>query len=296
MSAMLAEGIWYGRGFSPKLIRFCLDGVVFDSREEGVALEDMRKFPMAIHIPLEDMRATPHGYQKFLLVEDDEEDGNLSSVLCLGFHYSNTNKKQIKVKKLFSLGKNVWRDERNNEMFIAFSCSSVLEIPFALSGFCSSTEHEEAYARQIFGADTANSSLADVKMLLRWYNPGKEIAHIALDRWMRVIFIHDGSRRSLAHGRWYWAMGSNNVAWLATHFHFEGKLKESGEPESPSTLFRSVEVSSQHSPLPKPTMYFAVGTKDAMTESLDHAFHVYASMRDHKSWHIVAQVVWQSGV
>jgi hypothetical protein len=130
---MLAEGIWYSRGHAPKLIRFCLDGVVFDSREEGVALEDMHKLPMAIHIPLDIMRATPHGYQKFLLVEDDEEDGNLSSVLCLGFHYSNTNKKQIKVKKLFSLGKNVWRDERNNEMFIALSCSSVLEIPFALS-------------------------------------------------------------------------------------------------------------------------------------------------------------------
>jgi hypothetical protein len=133
-------------------------------------------------------------------------------------------------------------------------------------------------------------------MLLRWNNPGKEIAHIALDRSMRVIFIRDGSRRSLAHGSWFWAMGSNNVAWLATHFHFEGKMNEYGEPESPSTLFRSVEVSSQHSPLPKPRMYFAVGTKHAMTESLDHAFSVYASMRDHKSWHIAAQVVWQSGV
>ncbi len=69
---MLAEGIWYSRGFSPKLIRLYEDGVVFDSREEGVALEDKRKFPMAIHIPLEDMRATPHGYQKSLPVEDDE--------------------------------------------------------------------------------------------------------------------------------------------------------------------------------------------------------------------------------
>jgi hypothetical protein len=278
---MLAEGIWYNPGHAPKLIRFCPDGVVFDSREEGVSLEDI------------DMRATPHGYQKFLLVEDDEGS---SSVLCLGFHFSNTNTKQIKQKKLFSLGRNVWRDESNNEMFIAVALGAEAEIPSALSCFCSSTEHEEAYARQIFGADTANSSLADVKTLLRWYNPGKEIAHIALDRSMRVIFIHDGSRRSLAHGTWYWAMDSNNVAWLATHFHFEGKMKESGEPESASTLFRMATVSSQHSPLPNPTMYFAVGTKDAMTESLDHAFHVYASMRDHKSWHIVAQVVWQSSV
>jgi len=263
---MLAEGIWYSPGHAPKLIRFCSDGVVFDSREEGVSLEDI------------DMCATPHGYQKFLLVEDDEEDGYLSSVLCLGFHYSNTNKKQIKQKKLLSLGRNVWRDESNNEMFIAVAFGAEAEIPSALSCFCSSTEHEEAYARQIFGADTANSSLADVKMLLRWYNPGKEIAHIALDRWMRVIFIHDGSRRSLAHGSWYWAMGSNNVAWLATHFHFEGKMNESGEPESPSTLFRSVQVSSQHSPLPNPTIYFAVGTKDKMSESIDTAFDVYTSM------------------
>ena len=290
---MVAEGIWYSRGFSPKLIRLYEDGVVFDGRAEGVALEDAET-PMAIRIPLEILRATPHGFSKFLQVQDEDGDSiNFSSVLCLGFHHSNTNKKEIKMKKLFSQGNNVWRDERKNEMFIAFSCSSVLEIPFALSNFCLPTEH---CARQIFGADTVDSTLADVKMLLRWYNPGKEIAHIALDRWMRVIFIHDGSRRSLAHGRWYWAMGSNNVAWLATHFHFEGKLKESGEPASPSTLFRSVEVSSQHSPLPKPTVYFAVGEKVAMPESPEHAFHVYDSMREHKSWHIVAQVVWQSGV
>jgi hypothetical protein len=296
MSSMLAEGIWCSPGLSPKLIRLYEDGVVFDAREEGVALED-KQTPMAIHIPLEVMRATPHGFSKFLRVEDDEEDSvNLSSVLCLGFHHSNTNKKQIKMKKLFSLGNNVWRDERKNEMFIAFSCSSVLEIPFALSNFCLSTEHCEASARQIFGADTVDSTLADVKMLLRWYNPGKEIAHIALDRWMRVIYIHDWSRRSPPHGRWYWARGANNVAWLATHFHFEGKLKESGEPLSPSTLFRSVEVSSQPSPLPKPTVYFAVGEKVAMPESPEHAFRVYDSMREHKSWHIVAQIVWQSGV
>jgi hypothetical protein len=291
MSSMVAEGIWCSPGLSPKLIRLYEDGVVFDAREEGVALED-KETPMAIRIPLEVLRATPHGFSKFLRVEDDEGDSvKFSSVLCLGFHHSNTNKKQIKMKKLFSQGNNVWRDERKNEMFIAFSCSSVLEIPFALSNFCLPSEH---CARQIFGADTLESTLADVKMLLRWYNPGKEIAHIALDKSMRVIYIRDWSCRSPPHGRWYWASGANNVAWLATHFHFEGKVDEFGKPLSPSTLFRSVDVSGQPSPLLKPTMYFAVGEKVAMPESPEHAFRVYDSMRKHKSWHIVAQIVWQN--
>ena len=43
MSAMLAEGIWYNPGHAPKLIRFCPDGVVFDSRQEGVSAEDLQK-------------------------------------------------------------------------------------------------------------------------------------------------------------------------------------------------------------------------------------------------------------
>jgi hypothetical protein len=68
MSAMRAEGIWYNSAQAPRLMRFCPDEVVFLSR--GVSLEDMAD--MALHIPLEDMRATPHGYQKSLLVEDDE--------------------------------------------------------------------------------------------------------------------------------------------------------------------------------------------------------------------------------
>jgi hypothetical protein len=279
MSALIAEGIWYSPGQAPKLMRLFSDGVVFDSRQEGVSPEDI------------DMSATPHGYQKFLLVEGDQ---CTSSVLCLGFHFSNTNTIQIKQKKLLSLGMNVWRDERNNEMFIAVAFGAEAEIPCALSCFCYSIAHEEAFARQIFGADDTNSSLADVKTLLRWYNPGKELAHIALDRSMRVSFIQDGSRRSGAHGKWYFAMDANGVAWLATHFHFEGMVKDSGEPMSPPTLLRSVQFSNQHSSFPNPSMYFAVGTKDKMSESIDTAFDVYTSMRDHKSWHIVAQVVWQS--
>ncbi len=43
MSAFIAEGILYSPGQALKLMRLFSDGVVFDSRQEGVSAEDLQK-------------------------------------------------------------------------------------------------------------------------------------------------------------------------------------------------------------------------------------------------------------
>jgi hypothetical protein len=43
MSAFLAEGILHSPGQAPKLMRLFTDGVVFDSRQEGVSAGDLQK-------------------------------------------------------------------------------------------------------------------------------------------------------------------------------------------------------------------------------------------------------------
>jgi hypothetical protein len=270
MSKLIVEGLWYNPGQEPKRMAVFENGVVFNFQ------------PGCDQIC--------HGFQACVTFRDGEDsEGHM---MCLGFHHKNENCAGLKMKKLIARGGNVWRDEFHREMFVAFKIHPNAGVPSNIAKWCSPIAKDEGFARIFFGDDDALSSLDQVKLLLRWFQPNSDISYLALDKSMQVSFISLNRKRSVPHGTWLYDEDDSGNTWLATHFQWQGSSDTEGIPLCPPTLFQGVNKSMLAFDAEAPSFFFAVGTKVGDGAGFPEKFAVLDSMRDHRSWHIVAQVIW----
>ena len=115
MAIVVAEGIWMRPGQPAVKIFFCMKNGM-----SGVIFADNLETDLA-----------PHGYAEFR-----ELPGDPRPFLCLGFHHSNENCKELKNKMLFAEGGGVWRDYYRHESFVM---TGVGQLPHSLVGLDAAT-------------------------------------------------------------------------------------------------------------------------------------------------------------
>ena len=281
----VADGLWYNAERAPR--KFAL----FLVRDSASGMQHT-----AVIFGIGKEISQPEGLWTIRMQNDASDKAHM----VLGFHHTNTVCDNIKMKHLYLAGRNIWRDVSNYEALILFGISGgygadVEHVPsidlFNLMKTAFLRTQEECLGSLQIPSDL----LAQVEFVLGWNETGCPVQYVLLLKDMQVIFQSVSGRRTEPHGMWAYFV-VKGTSYLATHFHFEGKLNETGRPLADRTILKSIAPADVETPTFGQEVYFAVGTEKERTAVMGTQFwpvddtHSYAV----RYWHILAQVVYRN--
>ena len=222
-----------------------------------------------------------HGMHDFLPLIDDNGS---SALLVFAFHSSGSNTRNLAAKCFSSQGFGLWCDSNRQEM-IVFPNQQVLHPKSSIASVSFQTDDAMVLGliREHPGA------MQEMKMILKWFHPGKRVAYVILRRDLKVQFLGvlDNFNDSVPHGWWAW---SEENQLLTTHFHFQGRLNESGMPIAPFTCLQKIDAGES---MNSTTYFRAIGGDGIVDSSPDQVAMCDGNEKHLKNFHIVAHSVWR---
>ena len=182
-----------------------------------------------------------HGSAVFHLNGDKYEQCSIS------FHRSGSTNELLKSKTLVHQGSGIWTEgEDSCESLVLLWVSPLHALQ---SQWLTSLIEEEDLPGMLEGKNPG-FSMADVKIVLRWFHPGKNMTptRVLLRHDKRINFVTAEDTINEANGKWEWTLLPDGRKLLTTWFQSSAKKTEAGNPTADPTIFENIGAwqSGQH--------------------------------------------------
>jgi hypothetical protein len=195
-----------------------------------------------------------HGSAVFHLNGDKYEQCSIS------FHRSGSNNELLKSKTLVHQGSGIWTEGENSYESLVLLWVS----PFhALhSQWLTSLREEEDLPGMLEGKNPG-FSMADVKIVLRWFHPGKNMTptRVLLRHDTKIHFVNAMNKVKEANGVWAYVMLPDDRELLTTWYHYAGKRDIMSNPACEPTIFEKIGTFSSTEREIQKTVPIAAGIK-----------------------------------